>query len=76
MKNGKLLAGIITGLGAGALLGILFAPDKGSKTRKKFLKGHCDTPEDGASHLHDIMRKSKKKAQQKQDKTDLSNSVM
>ncbi|MFT3682453.1 MAG: YtxH domain-containing protein [Ferruginibacter sp.] len=35
MSNTKVVLGIVAGAAAGALLGILFAPDKGSKTRKK-----------------------------------------
>tara|TARA_R110000868_G_scaffold87983_3_gene245528 strand:+ start:247 stop:516 length:270 start_codon:yes stop_codon:yes gene_type:complete len=35
MKTNKTLIGILSGLAAGALIGILFAPDKGSTTRKK-----------------------------------------
>jgi len=38
MNPGKVLLGVLTGVAAGALLGILFAPDKGSNTRKQISK--------------------------------------
>ena len=37
MKSGKVFLGILAGLAAGALMGILFAPDKGSKTRRNIM---------------------------------------
>ena len=37
MKSGKVVLGLLAGVAIGALAGILFAPDKGSKTRKQIL---------------------------------------
>ncbi|MEZ7506496.1 YtxH domain-containing protein [Flavobacterium sp. Arc2] len=35
MKTDKVILGVLGGLAAGAIMGILFAPEKGKKTRKK-----------------------------------------
>ncbi|MFB9057408.1 YtxH domain-containing protein [Mariniflexile ostreae] len=35
MKTNKALLGIIVGVAVGTAVGVLFAPDKGEKTRKK-----------------------------------------
>ena len=35
MSSGKVLLGVLAGAAAGAIIGILFAPDKGTETRKK-----------------------------------------
>ena len=37
-SNKKVLAAVAAGIAAGALLGVLFAPDKGTQTRKKISK--------------------------------------
>lgn len=37
MKSGNVLLGVLAGVAAGALMGILLAPDKGTKTRKQLL---------------------------------------
>lgn len=38
MTKGKALLGVLAGVAAGAALGIIFAPDKGSNTRKNIAK--------------------------------------
>jgi len=38
MDSGKVLLGLLAGVAVGALLGVLFAPDKGSVTRTKISK--------------------------------------
>lgn len=46
MESGKTVAGVLLGIGVGALIGVLFAPAKGSKTRKRILDKGKDYAED------------------------------
>jgi len=54
MNNGKLIVGILAGVAAGALLGILFAPDKGSETRKKIMRKGKQYMDDLKENMNDI----------------------
>ncbi|MBF6641967.1 YtxH domain-containing protein [Flavobacterium sp. J49] len=38
MNTNKIVLGVISGIAIGAVAGILFAPAKGSKTRKRIMK--------------------------------------
>lgn len=42
MKSGKIILGTIAGVTAGTVLGVLFAPDKGSVTRKNISRKSTD----------------------------------
>ena len=43
MSKVNVVIGALAGVAVGALLGVLFAPDKGDKTRKKISKKSKDT---------------------------------
>lgn len=55
MKSGKVFLGLLAGLAAGALLGVLFAPDKGSVTRKKMVRKGEDYAEELKEKFNDIL---------------------
>lgn len=46
MKTTKIVLGILAGVAAGAVMGILFAPNKGSRTRKRILRRGDDYADD------------------------------
>ena len=55
MKSGKILLGVFGGLVAGALLGILLAPDKGSNTRKKIMRKGEDMVDNAKDRLDEMV---------------------
>ncbi|WP_348811014.1 YtxH domain-containing protein [Flavobacterium maritimum] len=46
MRTDKIVLGVIGGIAAGALLGVLFAPEKGKETRRKILSKSNDFAEE------------------------------
>ena len=56
MKSSDIVVGVLGGLAVGAVLGVLFAPDKGSKTREKIKDGYDDVKD---NLLHKLQKASK-----------------
>jgi gas vesicle protein len=58
MNPGKVILGALAGIAAGALIGLLFAPDKGSDSRKKIVKkgeDYLDSVKEKFNSLLDTM---------------------
>ena len=55
MSNGKVILGVLAGVAAGAILGILFAPDKGCETRKKIAKKGGDVADELKNKMNDFV---------------------
>lgn len=55
MKSSNVLLGVVGGLAAGAILGVLFAPDKGVNTRKKIAKKTSDLKNNVKSSFNDFL---------------------
>jgi len=65
MKSGKVLLGLLGGVAAGALLGILFAPDKGAKTRKRILakgEGYAEELKEKFNEFADALKEQRDEA--------------
>ena len=54
MSTQKIITGVLLGAAAGAILGVLFAPDKGSKTRKKIADKSADLADTIKTKANDI----------------------
>ncbi|MBS1749189.1 MAG: YtxH domain-containing protein [Bacteroidetes bacterium] len=59
--DSKVLLGLLAGAAIGAIAGILFAPDKGSETRKKIAKNTNEIGENLKSSFNDFVDSVKEK---------------
>ena len=64
MKTGKVFLGVLAGLATGAMLGILFAPDKGTRTRRRIVHKGEDVLDSMEERFDDFLEKVSEKVDQ------------
>ena len=55
MSNSKILVGFLAGAAVGSVLGILFAPDKGTETRRKIADSSTDVTDSLKQKFNDFV---------------------
>lgn len=67
MSTGKVLLGVFAGLAAGAVLGILFAPEKGSDTRRMIKRKSEDLADELKDKFDDFLETVSEKFEKVKD---------
>lgn len=74
MNKQKVVVGVLAGIAAGVVLGILFAPDKGTETRKKISLKGSDAMDDLNNKFDEFLGMLKDKFENvKEDANSLAN---
>jgi gas vesicle protein len=77
MSSGKVVLGLLAGAAAGALAGILLAPAKGSKTRRRILKKGENYADSLKDKLNDLLETTNQKFEKvKKEVTDFTEKKM
>jgi len=63
---GKVVVSVLAGAATGAVLGILFAPDKGTETRKKISNKSKELTEDVKEKIGSFLEKTAEKLESKE----------
>jgi gas vesicle protein len=77
MSSGKVVLGLLVGATAGALAGILFAPAKGSRTRRRIMNKGENYADSLKNKLNDLIETTNQKFEKvKKEVTDFTEKKM